>query len=51
MPKGTKVHRTYDALRKKGYSKGRSARISQSKTGQALQTGRPPKKRTAKKKS
>ena len=43
MPKGSKVHKTYQALLRQGMSKGRAARIAQSKTGQSLQTGRPPK--------
>lgn len=47
MPKGTKVHKMYEALRGKGYSKGKSARIAQSKTGQALATGKPPKSKGA----
>jgi hypothetical protein len=45
MPKGTKVHKAYTSMRRKGYSKGKAARIAQSKTGQALQTGRPPRQR------
>jgi len=45
MPKGTKVHKMYEALKREGYSKGSAARIAQSKTGQALATGKPPKKR------
>ena len=43
MPKNSKVHKMFDALTKKGMSKGKAARIAQSKTGQALQTGKPPK--------
>lgn len=43
MPKGSKVHKVYDALRREGMSKGKAARIAQSKTGQALATGRKPK--------
>jgi hypothetical protein len=43
MPKGTKVHKVYDALRREGIPKGRAAAISQAKTGQALATGKPPK--------
>lgn len=43
MPKGTRVHKQYDAMRDKGYAKGKAARIAQSNTGQALQTGKPPK--------
>lgn len=40
MPKGTKVHKVYTALRRQGKSKGSAARIAQSKTGQSLKTGR-----------
>jgi len=43
MPKGSKVHKVYDALKKEGMSSGKAARIAQSKTGQALATGKPPK--------
>jgi hypothetical protein len=43
MPTGTKVDEVYEALRKKGYSPGKAARIAQSQTGEALATGRPPK--------
>jgi hypothetical protein len=45
MPKGTKVHKMYDALRSKGMSKGQAARISQSKTGKSLATGKKPKRK------
>jgi hypothetical protein len=45
MPIGSKVHKVYKALRKKGYSKGKAARIAQDRTGQALKTGKPPKKK------
>lgn len=40
MPKGTKVHKTYTALRKQGKSKGSAARIAQAATGQSLKTGK-----------
>lgn len=43
MPKGTKVHKMYDAMRSEGMSKGKAARIAQSKTGKSLATGRKPK--------
>jgi len=33
----------YDAMVKKGMSKGKAARIAQSKTGKSLKTGRTPK--------
>lgn len=46
MPKGTKVHKMYDALREKGMSKGKAARIAQSRTGRSLMTGRKPKSKT-----
>jgi hypothetical protein len=45
MPKGTRVHRCYDKRRAAGDSKKKAARICQRATGQALATGRPPKKR------
>lgn len=43
MPKGSKVHKMYDAMVKEGMSKGKAARIAQSKTGKSLKTGRKPK--------
>jgi hypothetical protein len=43
MPKGTRVHKVYDALRRRGMSKARAAQIAQSRTGQALRTGKPSK--------
>lgn len=43
MPKGSKVHKMYKGLRKRGMSKKRAAKISQAQTGQALATGKPPK--------
>lgn len=48
VPKGTKVHEVFEALRRKGKSKASAARIAQAQTGQALMTGRPPKKRERK---
>ena len=42
MPKGSKVGKMYDAMTAKGMDKGKAARIAQSKTGQALATGKPP---------
>ena len=44
MPKGTKVHKMYEAMRNEGYSKGKAARIAQAKTGKSLKTGRKPRK-------
>ena len=44
MPAGSKVHRVYKALRRQGYSKGAAARMAQHKTGQALKTGRRPRR-------
>lgn len=43
MPKGTKVEKMYEALRKQGMGKGKAARIAQSKTGLSLATGLRPK--------
>ena len=45
MPKGTKVDKIYEALKKEGMDKGKAARIAQSKSGEALATGKPPKQR------
>lgn len=43
MPKGTVVHRMFEALKRKGKSVASAARIAQSRTGRSLQTGKPPK--------
>lgn len=43
MPTGSKVHRCYITLRRKGADKGKAARICQASTGQALATGKTPK--------
>lgn len=43
MPKGTKVEKIYQALRRQGKSKASAAKIAQHQSGQALMTGRPPK--------
>jgi hypothetical protein len=43
MPVGSAVEEVYEALLKKGYDKGKAARIAQSRTGEALATGRKPK--------
>lgn len=45
MPRGSKVDRVFRALRRKGAGKGKAARISQSRTGQSLKTGKPPRGR------
>lgn len=45
MPKGTKVDRVYQALRREGKSKGSAARIAQAQTGKSLKTGKAPKKK------
>ena len=44
MPKSSKVHKVYEAIKRSGADKGKAARIAQSKTGQALATGKPPRK-------
>ena len=41
MPEGSKVHYVYEALKRKGYSKEKSAKIAQAQTGEALKTGEP----------
>ena len=46
MPEGSKVDRVYRALLRLGKSKESAAKIAQSVSGQALKTGRPPKKKT-----
>jgi len=48
MPKGTKVERCFQRLRKQGKSKESAARICQKSTGQALATGKPPKGKKSK---
>ena len=45
MPVGTKVHRMFEALKRDGYTVQSAVRIAQSKTGKALATGKPPKKK------
>ena len=42
MPVGSAVEEVYQALLKKGYDKEKAARIAQSRTGEALATGRRP---------
>ena len=46
MPEGTKVHKLYLELLRKGATKSQAAKIAQSRTGLALKTGKPPKRRT-----
>jgi len=43
MPKGTKVHKVYEAILRTGASKGKAARIAQAQTGKSLATGKKPK--------
>jgi hypothetical protein len=43
MPKGTKVHQIYEAIKRGGASPGKAARIAQAKTGKSLATGKKPK--------
>ena len=45
MPVGTKVHKMYIELMRKGATRGQAAKIAQSRTGLALRTGKPPKRR------
>lgn len=51
MPKGTRVDKMYEALKGKGMPVKDAVRIAQSKTGQALATGRPPKHATMRQKA
>jgi hypothetical protein len=39
----------YEALLRKGHSRESAAKIAQSETGQALATGKPPKRKRGKK--
>lgn len=50
MPKGTKVHKMYDAMVGEGMPKAKAARIAQAKTGKSLKTGKAPKRKTGRKK-
>lgn len=43
MPKGTKVERVYEAVKRNTGDKGKAARIAQSVTGKSLATGKKPK--------
>jgi hypothetical protein len=43
MPKGTKVEKVYQALKKEGKSDATAAKIAQAATGKALATGKKPK--------
>jgi len=42
-PKGTKVEKIYEAIKKKTGDKGKAARIAQAQTGKSLATGKKPK--------
>jgi hypothetical protein len=44
MPKGTKVEKVYEALKREGKSKAAAARIAQATTGLSLKTGKKPKR-------
>ena len=46
MPKGTKVDKSFQALKRKGLPVGEAAAIAQKQTGEALATGKPPKHKT-----
>ncbi len=49
MPKGTKVHKQFEGLKKKGFSVQSAVRIAQANTGKSLKTGKAPKKKRSKK--
>lgn len=44
MPKGTKVERVFQAVKRSGKSAGAAARIAQAQTGRSLKTGKKPKR-------
>ena len=48
IPRGSKVDDVHQALKKQGMDSGKAARIAQSKTGQALATGKKAKEGKAK---
>ena len=50
MPKGTKVDKIYQAIKRKTGDKGKAARIAQAETGLSLKTGKKPKAKKASKK-
>lgn len=43
MPKNSKVHRIYDAIKRKSGNPGMAAATAQKVTGKSLATGRAPK--------
>ena len=45
MPKGTKVHKMYEGMRKGGMPKAMAAKMAQKKTGKSLKTGKRPRGR------
>lgn len=45
MPKGSKVHKVFDALKREGKSAASAAKIAQAVTGKSLATGRKPKRK------
>lgn len=45
MPKGTKVHKLYEKLKREGKSTSSAVKIAQSVTGKSLATGKKPKKK------
>ena len=46
MPKNTKVHRLFEALKADNYSVASAAKIAQAKTGKSLATGKAPKSKS-----
>ena len=49
MPKGTKVEKVYQALKREGKTEASAARIAQAQTGKSLATGKAPKHPAGKK--
>lgn len=46
MPKGSKVHKIYQAILRAGGSVAKAARISQWRTRKSLKTGKSPRKKS-----
>jgi len=45
MPKGSKVDRVFQAIKRQGASPAKAAKIAQSTTGKSLKTGRAPRRK------
>lgn len=45
MPKNSKVHKAYEAVKRQGKSAASAAKIAQKVTGKSLATGKKPKRK------